>query len=625
MCGIAGFLNKTNSWEWNISKMNRRMIHRGPDAQNYWSNEEHTVVLGHVRLSIVDLSETGAQPMQSHDGRYVLVLNGEIYNHEVMRKRLLSIGKCRQFRGHSDTEILCEYIASYGFKKALQDSIGMFAVAAYDKMDKKLYLARDRMGEKPLYYGFVDGVFVFASEIGCIAEVYGNKLQMDEDALAIYFRRGYIPAPYSIYRQIRKVEAGEILELSHPFQRLDTYKYWDIMQIARDGQDNLFTGSERDAADELERLLKESIGLQMVADVPVGAFLSGGIDSTTVVSIMQSITTGKIKTFSIGFDEKDYNEASYARQTAEYLGTDHTELYVTSGEVMDVIPKMAYIYNEPFADSSQLPTYLVSRLAREKVTVSLSGDAGDELFGGYNSYYSMLRINEMMRRISYPVRKAFGDLIRLIPNDHNSRLNIVKYYLSRQHLEEVYSIWGNLSIDINFLSPEKNLPSFKYNEYPPGFLKTNVIENIMLMDMLMYLPDDILVKVDRSAMAVSLESRVPLLDKNIVEFAWTLPHNYKMGKNISKKVLRNVLYRYIPEEMMDRPKRGFAVPVMEWVRNGRLKEWAEEMLNPGRIHREAVIDEKIVAKMWNDFKKDGRGANYIWYLLMFEEWMEKCR
>lgn len=624
MCGIAGFLNKEEFWKSNISKMNQRMIHRGPDAQDYWSNEDHTVVLGHVRLSIVDLSEAGSQPMQSHDGRYVLVLNGEIYNHEEMRKQLFSTGKCRQFRGHSDTEVLCEYIASYGFKKALQDSKGMFAAAAYDKRERKLYLGRDRIGEKPLYYGMIDDGFIFASEIGCIAEISQSSIEIDKEALTIYFRRGYIPAPYSIYKQIHKLEAGEILELAEPFYRPVTYKYWDIMQVAKYGQNNLFTGSEGDAADELEHLLKKSIGLQMAADVPVGAFLSGGIDSTAVVSLMQSIASDNVRTFSIGFDEKEYNEASYARQTAEYLGTDHTELYVASREVIDAIPRMAYIYGEPFADSSQLPTYLVSKLAREKVTVSLSGDAGDELFGGYQSYYSMLRIEQIMKRVQYPVRRVLSDFARLIPNDHNSRLNIVKYYLGKRNMETIYSIRGNLSIDINCLSPEKNLPGFKYNEYPPGFLKTDVIENIMLMDMLMYLPDDILVKVDRSAMAVSLESRVPLLDKDIVEFAWTLPHNYKMDQNASKKVLRNVLFRYVPKAMMDRPKKGFSIPVTDWIRNGELREWAEDMLNPERIRREAIIDEKIVTKMWNGFKKDGRGANYIWYLLMFEEWMEKC-
>ncbi len=603
--------------------MNQRMLHRGPDMQDYWCSEDHSIVLGHVRLSILDLSEAGKQPVQSQDGRYVMVWNGEIYNYESLRKKLVMDGRQLLFRGHSDTEVLIEYVAAYGLKEALKASTGMFAAAVFDRRTKKLCLCRDRMGEKPLYYGFLDSGFVFASDIGCIAEIAENSLEISRDALAVYLRHGYIPAPYTIYKNIYKAEAGSVVELPAPYDRPRIQKYWNVMRCARHGEKNLFAGSEKEAADHLEGLLKKSIQLQMQADVPVGAFLSGGIDSTTVTAVMQSLARGRVKTFSIGFEEHAYNEAAYAKETARYLGTDHTELYVTAKDVMDVIPKMAHIYSEPFADSSQLPMYLVSRLAKQSVTVSLSGDGGDELFCGYGSYSSVQRIWNMIKYVPYPLRHVTALGLGKIRNADHIRLNLLKNYLGRKSIESIYANHIDASADISLLSPEENLPPYKFTEYPSGYLTEDPVKNVMLMDMLMYLPDDILAKVDRAAMAVSLETRVPLLDKDIVEFAWTLPQSYKADGNQTKKVLRNVLYRYVPQSMMERPKKGFSIPVADWIRNGRLQEWAGDMLAESRIRKEGILDSAAVRKLWDGFLKDGRGAVYIWYLLMFEEWMHK--
>lgn len=622
MCGIAGFFNKLENWKENIIKMNNRMAHRGPDAQGYWANGDCSVVLGHVRLSILDLSSAGSQPMVSHDGRYVMVLNGEIYNYKDLEKKLVDAEKVSGFRGHSDTEVLLEYVAAYGFEAALNASIGMFAVGVYDRQEKKFFLGRDRIGEKPLYYGFVGKSFVFASEIGCIYELAERKLEIDRDALSLYFLHGYIPAPYTVYKGMRKLDAGSILEIAEPFEKIRTRKYWDIMKAARHGLSHRFSGTQADAADELERLLKRSVKRQVAADVPVGAFLSGGIDSTTVAAVMQSLSEQKIKTFSIGFEENDYNEAVFAKNTAEYLGTDHTELYVTSKDAADVIPKMAHIYGEPFADSSQLPTFLVSRLAREKVTVSLSGDAGDELFCGYNSYFLIQKVWDCIKYIPMPVRRVGCVVLKRSPL-RQKKIRQIEALLDAECIEDIYIRTQKFYFEPGKLVLGGRIPEYKYSAYPFGFLKKENIENVMLMDLLVYHPDDILVKVDRSAMAVSLESRVPFLDKNIIEFAFSLPHEYKADRKNGKKVLRNVLYRYVPKEMMERPKKGFGIPVEQWIRNGQLTEWAEDLLDAGRIQRQGVLNPQMVRDMWKAFKRDGKSGIKIWYLLMFQEWINR--
>lgn len=620
MCGIAGFCNMPENWQENIHRMNNRMLHRGPDAEGVWSNEDNTVVLGHRRLSILDLSEAGSQPMVSASGRFVIVLNGEIYNFNEIRKKLLAEKRNFRFRGSSDTEILLEAFEEYGMKDVLQMAKGMFAIALYDRKEKRLQLARDRMGEKPLYYGFIGRRFIFASDIAVIKENTFFEENINRDALTLYFRYGYIPAPYTIYKNINKLEAGTMMELRAPFESASAEKYWDITEVAYNGQNNLFRGSEKEAADELERLLKESISGQMVADVPVGAFLSGGIDSSTVVALMQSISEKRVKTFTIGFENENYNEAQDAKKIAHYLGTDHRELYVSDREIMDTIPKMSFIYGEPFADSSQIPTYLVSKLAKSEVTVSLSGDGGDELFCGYGLYRIIDSMRKKTENIPVSVRKLSKYCIERSSLDKYSKLHSIAHYLAAENASEMYELSGNAMKGIDTLVLGGKVPPFKYSQYNADLLRKPK-NNLMLMDMLMYHPDDILTKVDRSGMAVSLESRIPLLDKDILTFAWKLPLEYKADYQTSKKVLRNVLYRYVPNELIDRPKKGFAIPIEEWLRTGKLREWAEDLLNPSQIKAQGIVDAKTVELYWKNFIRTGKWNRHLWYLLMFEQWM----
>ena len=620
MCGIAGFY----SFQGNINRERFETMvdiieYRGPDDRGvfYYNN----LALGHRRLSIIDLSEDGHQPFGYKD-RYVVVYNGEIYNYEDLKKKLILEKKVKTFRGHSDTEVLLEFISVYGVEEALKASIGMFAVGIYDRKTRKLYIGRDRIGEKPLYYGFIDNCFVFASDLGCISEIAKEKIQINHNALTLYFKFGYIPAPYTIYKEIQKLEAGSVIEIVYPFEEIKKYKYWDIMNAAKYGEDHLFEGTEKEAVYNLEKLLKQAIKRQMTADVPVGAFLSGGIDSTTVVAIMQSLSKNKVKTFSIGFEETDYDEAIFAKQSAKFLGTDHTELYVSSKDIVDLIPMMPYIYSEPFADSSQLPTYLVSKLAKEKVTVSLSGDGGDELFCGYWSYDSLEKLWRKIHKIPKGLRKVGKKAIEKLGPIEGSKLSKIGTYIGADSMNELYDLQYSHDF-FNQIILEGVIPPYKYTEYPNGFLKRTDIENVMLMDMLMYHPDDILVKVDRSAMAVSLETRVPMLDKDVVEFAFSLPHEYKADEYTRKKILKEVLYHYVPSQIVNRPKKGFSIPVMKWVRDGELTEWAEDMLSDSRIRRQRILNPTIVKKLWNECKEFGKWENYVWYLLMFEEWIEK--
>ena len=418
------------------------------------------------------------------------------------------------------------------------------------------------------------------------------------------------------------MEAGSILELELPFESAREYKYWDMMQVAHEGQSNLFSGTEEEAADELERLIKGSVSGQMVADVPVGAFLSGGTDSTTIAAVMQSLSRDKIKTFTIGFHSSSFDEAAYARETAHYLGTDHTELYLTDKEAQAVIPKLAYIYGEPFADSSQIPTYLVSKLAKESVTVSLSGDGGDELFCGYNSYKKAEKLWGALSGIPYPLR--FG-ISKVINNEiclKVPKMAAVHQYFPAKSGEQLYEFAAISKNKSNGIMKEGQVPPYKLNQDPARYLP-ELSNNIMLMDLQVYHPDDILVKVERAGMAVSLESRIPFLDKDIIEFAWSLPITYKYSDGIGKKVLKKVLYRYVPKKMMDRPKKGFSVPIYEWLREGDLKMWAEELMDGNYLRQQGILDEKRVKAIWNDFMEHGKWHRILWHILMFEEWYQK--
>lgn len=623
MCGIAGFCNFHGSvkmQEDNLEKMKQRMLHRGPDAGGSYISEDGKVALGHRRLSIVDLSEAGLQPMESHSGRYVMVYNGEIYNYKKLSQKLLNEKKVDRFRGTSDSEVILEAFEAYGVEETIAQCKGMFAIALYDTKEQKLYLLRDRIGEKPLYYGFMGDTFVFASDVACIASLDGFQNPVNKDVLGIYFVHGYIPAPYSIYENMYKLEPGCILEIKSPFKKFDISTYWSIKEVAQHGQEHLFKGTYEEAVDELERLLKASIQDQMMADVPVGAFLSAGIDSSTVVALMQSLHPDKVKTFTIGMEDEKYNEAVYAKEIAAHLGTEHTELYITEEDARGVIPKIPFIFGEPFADSSQIPTYLVSRMTREHVTVSLSGDGGDELFCGYNSYASVNRIWGKMKRVPYGVRKLASELILHSPLSNKEIYRVKGTLLGARGASDLYRLSMEREPLIKDITLSKKEIPYKYTEYDPGFLKeTN--HNIMLMDMLMYHPDDILVKVDRTAMAVSLETRVPMLDKDVVEFAWTLPVEFERQNGVGKRILRDVLYRYVPKEMMERPKKGFSIPIQKWLKEKELREWAENLIDRKTICQQGILNPDVVWKMWTDFIEKDEWRIQIWYVLIFQEWM----
>ena len=620
MCGIAGLCNFKGEIEKNIEKMNQRMFHRGPDAGGCFVESDGSVALGHRRLSIVDLSPAGAQPMASHSGRYVIAFNGEIYNHRTLRKKLIEEGKVTDFRGTSDTEVLLELFENYGVKEGIRLCKGMFAIALYDRQEKQLYLLRDRVGEKPLYYGRVNGEFVFASDIGCISVLDGFQNEINKKVLPIYFIHGYIPAPYSVYEDIYKLEPGTMLSMKAPYKEWQIETYWSMKEVAKKGEANVFKGSEEEATNELERLLKESIADQMVADVPVGAFLSSGIDSTTVVALMQSLSSNQVRSFTIGVEDPKLNEAEVAKQIANHLGTNHTELYISEKDALEVIPNLSYIFGEPFADASQIPTYLVSKMTKEHVTVSLSGDGGDELFCGYSSYNSIERIWNKMKKIPYPVRKLASSLILNAPVKLGKVYQTKASLLGAKGAAALYEISNEEEPLAKEVCVQKEMVPFKYTEYEEGYLK-ETRHNIMLMDLLMYHPDDILVKVDRAGMAVSLESRIPMLDKDVVEFAWTLPLEYKYQDGITKKVLRNVLYRYVPKELMDLPKRGFSIPITKWLREPKLRAWAETLIDRKTLEQQGILDPDVVWNIWNDYIENGQWRVQIWYILMFQEWM----
>lgn len=649
MCGIAGFCNFKGDWRRNIERMCDRMQYRGPDASGVWASDDHRVVLGHRRLAIVDLTPTGAQPMVSRDGRYVIAYNGEIYNHADIRKRLLAENSTPAFRGTSDTETLLEAAAAYGLADALKMAKGMFAIALYDREEHALFLARDRIGEKPLYYGILkdninngenDGSFVFASDLNSIASLDGFTNPVNVDILGDYMRYGYISAPYSIYRGIWKLEPGKILKVKSPFDKPEIFTWWSMMETAVFGQKNLFRGSSEEAAQELERLLQNAIAGQMTADVPVGAFLSAGIDSSTVVSLMQAQSSQKIRTFTVGMWEEQFNEAPVAKEIAERLGTEHTEVYITEEDAKNVIPALAGMFGEPFADSSQIPTYLVSRITREHVTVSLSGDGGDELFCGYNTYYSIDRIWNKVRKLPYPLRLAAGGALGVTGClGNNPSLATRAGLLGARSIEDMY-LRSEIGEGLKLVKGRQEGKRLDFgpwdaiqsreagttwmDAYPSGLLE-EPRHNLMLMDLLMYHPDDILNKVDRTAMAVSLETRVPMLDRDVVEFAWTLPLAYRQENGVRKKILRDILYRYVPRELMERPKTGFSIPLHRWLRQPGLREWAESLLEPSLLERQGLLETTAVRKLWDDYIMKNVWKPQIWYILMLQEWLRSTK
>lgn len=656
MCGLAGFWQSSHfsadTAQAVAEKMADRIAHRGPDDAGVWVDEAAGIALAHRRLSILDLSPHGHQPMLSHCGRYVIAFNGEVYNFAALRGELEQAAVAPAWRGHSDTEVMLAAIATWGLEPALKKFVGMFAFALWDRETRTLSLARDRLGEKPLYYGWQGETFLFGSELKALKAHPAFRAEIDHDALTLFLRHNAIPAPYSIYQGIRKLPPGSYWQCtlspgpSPAGGRGEIKVYWSARLVAEMGQRNLFRGGERQAVTELERLLGQAVGGQMVADVPLGAFLSGGIDSTTIVALMQAQSRRPVKTFTIGFNESGYNEADHAHAVARHLGTEHTELYVTPQDAMDVIPSLSAIYDEPFADSSQIPTCLVSRLAHSHVTVSLSGDGGDELFGGYNRYFWARNLWRKLGWMPRPLRAALaGVLTTLPPAVWNTAFQKLERWLpprlryanpgDKLHkAAEILAVRSPEEIYLGLVSHWKNPAQLVPGSHEPLTLLTDPGQQadlpdfehrMMYLDSVTYLPDDILAKVDRAAMAVSLETRVPLLDHRVVEFAWSLPLHMKIRQGQGKWLLRQVLYRHVPQAMMERLKMGFGVPIDQWLR-GPLKAWAAALVEPGRLAREGFFDPAPVQRKWAEHQSGSRNwSYYLWDVLMFQAWLENER
>ena len=641
MCGFTGFLNQIDIGQaFTIaSRMADAIAHRGPDGAGVWVDELAGVCLAHRRLAILDLSPAGHQPMVSFCGRYVIAFNGEIYNHLTLRKELGGGG----WRGHSDTETLLAAISRWGVDTSLKRCVGMFAFGLWDREGHTLTLARDRLGEKPLYYGWQDDTFLFGSELKALKAHPAFRAEIDRDALTLFLRHNAIPAPYSIYQGIHKLPPGTFLQLHAGQKDARPVAYWSARLVAEAGQRNLFRGSDVEAVTDLERLLVQAVGGQMIADVPLGAFLSGGIDSTTVVALMQAQSARPVKTFTIGFNEAGYNEAEHAHEVARHLGCEHTELYVTPQDAMAVTPRLSSIYDEPFADSSQVPTFLVSHLARSHVTVSLSGDGGDELFGGYNRYFWGRDLWRKLGWMPRPLRAALaGMLTTLPPASWNTAFHKLERWLPSKlryanpgdklhKAAEILAVRSPEEIYLGLVSHWKYPAQLVLGSHEPSTLLTDPAHQadlpdfehrMMYLDMVTYLPDDILTKIDRAAMAVSLESRVPMLDHRVVEFAWTLPLAMKIRHGQGKWLLRQVLYRHVPQSLMDRPKMGFGVPIDHWLR-GSLKAWAAALIEPGRLTREGFFDPEPIQRKWAEHQSGSRNwSYYLWDVLMFQQWQE---
>lgn len=649
MCGIVGFFGKeygySQSTKGVILKMTEEIKHRGPDDVGFWCDKDSGLCLGHRRLSIIDLSSHGHQPMTSYSDRYVIAFNGEIYNHLLLRESLNKSGTNIAWHGHSDTETLLACIDSWGLEKTIKKCSGMFAIALFDKKDNSIYLVRDRMGEKPLYYGVQNGVFLFGSELKALKKHPAFLGEIDRSALALQLKYSYIPTPYSIYKGIKKLIPGTILKVGTciKYPNIETLAspktFWSLKEVAINAQSNIYTGNEIQAVNDLDILLSQSVKGQMEADVPLGAFLSGGIDSSLIVSLMQSQSSQPVETFTIGFEEEGYNEALYAKQIAHHLGTKHTELYVSAQQAMDVIPKLSNLYDEPFSDSSQIPTYLVSAMTKKTVTVSLSGDAGDELFGGYNRYLWNKKIWNKVKYMPLSVRKfikwgmtsvspmVWNKILRQLvsmplPGDKIHKLaNILPAKSAEDLYFQLISHWQNL--DNVVIAEGRSVAAIENNITRLDL--GSIEQNMMYLDSISYLPDDILTKVDRAAMGVSLETRIPFLDHHVVEFAYQLPLLMKIKNGESKWILKQVLDKYIPRHLMERPKMGFGVPIDSWLR-GPLRDWAESLLDESRLKQEGFFHAEPIRKKWYEHMSGNRNwQHHLWDVLMFQSWLDNQR
>jgi asparagine synthase (glutamine-hydrolysing) len=605
MCGIAGFWQQSGAGQAEMSSQARAMAcvmaHRGPDDDGIWIDARVGVAFAFRRLAILDLSPAGHQPMRSQSGRYVIAFNEH------------------GFRGHSDTEVILAAVEAWGLHAAVGRFVGMFAFSLWDRQERKLTLVRDRLGIKPLYYGWTGRAIVWGSELKALRAHPSFCEEIDRDALSLFLRHSGVPSPYSIYKNVRKLPPGAILTISAPEAeevRRQPLIYWSANRVVEEAMRDEFAGSEAEAADQLDRLLREAVRLRMIADVPLGAFLSGGVDSSTVVALMQSQSDRPIKTFSIGFEEGEYDEAPQAREVASFLGTDHRELYVTANEAREVIPLLPQMFDEPFSDASQIPTYLVSRLAREHVAVSLSGDGGDELFSGYTRCLTTRAIWRAQKWLPISLRRGLGSLLP------GMRGEVWRDILGMPSAEALYyrmvSHWKRPGeVVVGGCEPPTALSRLSER---PGAL--DLPRHMMLADLVSYLPDDILTKVDRASMAVSLEARVPLLDHRVVEFAARLPASMKIRGGQGKWILRQVLARYVPPRLTERPKMGFGVPIGSWLR-GPLREWAEALLSESRLRSEGYFHPSPVRKIWSEHLSGGRDWQYyLWDILMFQAWLE---
>lgn len=650
MCGIVGFLRRRPDqdapvMERVVEQMAVCIAHRGPDHRGVHVDVEAGLALGHLRLAIVDLSPTGEQPMTSPSGRFTIVFNGEAYNHADLRTALRDGGNEIAWRGRSDTETLLAGFDVWGVEETLKRTIGMFAFAVWDRRERELIIGRDRLGEKPLYYGWqgagADRVFLFASELGAIEQHPALRREIDRSAVADLMRSGYVAAPRSIYTGIAKLMPGTVARIKADRDEINATAYWRASDAIAASRAAPFAGTPDEAVDQLEALLGDAVQRQMMADVPLGAFLSGGVDSSAVVALMQARSTRPTRTFTIGFNEEGYDEAVHAKAVARHLGTDHTELYVTPREAMNVIPSLPDHYSEPFADSSQIPTYLVSKLARTAVTVSLSGDAGDELFGGYTRYDLTSRLWERLSRIPRPLRHVAAKLLtRLSPDQWESIASVARPFasslrrysaiggkvhkaagvLASRSADDLYqgltAYWRDPS-DVVVDGAEAD-DRFAALDLPAGL---NAVERMMAIDLVTYLPDDILTKVDRAGMAVALEGRIPMLDHRVVEFAWSLPIAYKIRDGQMKWPLRQMLYRHVPRDMIERPKMGFGVPVAAWLR-GPLSDWAEALLDEQALRDAGYLHPAPIRAAWQAHRSGAVDMQYrLWPVLMFQAWL----
>ncbi|MBC3419416.1 asparagine synthase (glutamine-hydrolyzing) [Pseudomonas sp. RW3S2] len=640
MCGFAGLITpSTGNLVERVEHMLAPLFHRGPDDQGTWTDASTGLALGHRRLAIVDLSAHGHQPMHSVSGRYVIIFNGEIYNFADLRKDIESAGSHVDWRGHSDTEVLLAAFELWGIESSLGRAVGMFAIAVWDKQNQVLTLARDRIGEKPLYYGRIHNEFYFASELKAIRAQCSQHLEIDRNVLAEYMRFGYIPAPHSIYQGLYKLQPGHMLEVTAQGVANEPRAYWQLdANVAQETRRVFEQASDDEVLNEVHDRLAAAVKLQSFSDVPVGAFLSGGVDSSLVVSLMQAQSSSRVRTFTIGFEEEAFNEAPYARDVAEHLGTDHTEMYVKALDAAALIPLLPKIYDEPFADSSQIPTTLVSKLTREHVTVALTGDGGDELFAGYPRYPITAGLWNKVSKIPMPLRRAAGSLLAMpsasdwdkvtgmLParyqrSINGRRVNRMGQLMKARSLGEMY---------IRLMShwqPEDNLviggSCGGFDSFPA--YDNGSIAAMRRWDVNQYLPDDLLVKVDRATMYSSLESRAPLLDHRVAELAFSLPEHFLVREKVGKWALRKVLDRYVPRQLIERPKAGFSIPLGDWLR-GPLRSWAEDLLNPSRLASEGYLDTDKVSRMWTEhlLGKFDRSVN-IWNVLMFQAWLREIQ